>query len=122
MLLQPFDDVRVVVDDLDQGVALVAEDMAARYAVAPVEAGAGVNMSVRGVASFGDYARILRWLRGLELVESARVERIAGDRLELRLDARADPAQLATLIELNERLRPLPPSQADNTLNYEWLI
>jgi hypothetical protein len=107
---------------LRDGVAMVAEAMAARYAVAPSgNSGDGLRMSVSGVASYADYAAVVSWLEGLELVEHANVERLAGDQLELRLQAQADAAQLASVIELNDRLRPLPPASAQPELAYQWL-
>jgi hypothetical protein len=111
-----------------KGVSIVAEEMAARYAVAPsLAAEGGVTMSVTGVSSYADYAGIVAWLEGLELIEHANVERIQGERIELRLSAQADPAQLTTIIELNDRLLPTPPAVPDATgasigpqLSYQW--
>jgi len=108
---------------LRRGVALVADEMAGRYAVAATAAedsGAGVLLSVTGVTAFADYARLVNWLESLELVNRANVERVSGDRLELRINARADAAQLATLIELNERLEPSPQPVGDAALRYRW--
>ncbi len=107
---------------LNDGVAMVAEAMAARYAVAPSSSASdGLRMSVTGVGSYADYAAIVSWLEGLELIDHANVERLAGDQLELRLQARADAAQLASIIELNNRLRPLPPAGTGSGLVYQWL-
>ncbi len=107
---------------LNDGVAVVAEAMAARYAVAPSgSAGEGLRMLVSGVGSYADYAAIVSWLEGLELIDHANVERLAGDQLELRLQARADAAQLTSIIELNDRLRPLPPAGTGPGLAYQWL-
>jgi uncharacterized protein len=100
---------------LRDGVDLVAGEMAARYAVAPTGGGhAGVRISVTGVTSYQDYAAIVRWLEGLELVDNAVIEKVQGDRIELRLQAQADAAHLATNIELNDRLVPvaLPAAQS----------
>lgn len=102
-----------------EGVRLVAESMAARYAVAT--SGAGnvlVPMSVVGVREFSDYAAIVAWLEGLELIEHANVQRIVGDRIDLGLVTRADAAQLASIIELNEKLAPQPVP--DGQLDYLW--
>jgi hypothetical protein len=104
-----------------EGVSIVAEDMASRYAV--VSSGAddsGVTMSVLGVASYADYAGIVAWLEGLELIDHANVERIERDQIELRLHAQADAGQLAAIIELDERLVPVPPTIANSQLSYQW--
>jgi hypothetical protein len=106
---------------LRDGVNVVAGEMAARYAVAPT-AGVegGVLVSVSGVTTYADYAAIVRWLEGLEPVQHANVERIQGDRLDLRLHAQADATKLAAIIELNNRLLPTPDTGAGAQLNYQW--
>lgn len=101
------------------GARLVAESMVARYAVA--SSGAGdtlVPMSVVGVREFSDYAAIVAWLEGLELIDHANVRRIWGDRIELGLVTQADAAQLATIIELNDKLTPQPVESGQ--LEYLW--
>jgi len=108
-----------------EGASLVAEAMAARYAVAATANDGGLTMSVTGVVGYADYAAIVAWLEELELVDRANIEKVEGDTILLRLQAQADPTQLATIIELNKRLVPLPDaiSGADHTaeLNYQWL-
>jgi hypothetical protein len=104
---------------LQQGVSMVAEEMASRYAVAPSGAvDDRVAMVVSGVLEFSDYAAIVNWLESLELIEHANVQYISGDRIELALDAGAAGAQLATIIELNKRLQPV--SDAPGELVYQW--
>jgi hypothetical protein len=104
-----------------QGVAMVAESMASRYAVAPTgNVAGGVTLSVQGVQRYGDYASIVAWLETLELVERANLERVTGDLIEIRLVASADPVQLSSLIELNQRLSPLPPQAPHIQLSYQW--
>jgi uncharacterized protein len=116
----------------ENGVALVAEEMASRYAVAPSATATeeGLSMSVAGVNNYADYAGVVAWLESLELVEHANVTRITGDRIELRVVAQADAVQLAALIELNERFVPEPATAPDpalypaavdpNPLSYRW--
>jgi uncharacterized protein len=125
----------VTVPDLQtffrEGVDVVAVELAARYAVAPTGGGeGGVRISVSGVSSYADYAAIVKWLEGLELVDHANIERVQGDRIELRLQAQADAAQLAATIELNDRLLPMPMPVTGSEpgsepgpsaqLNYQW--
>ncbi len=115
---------------LREGVNVVASEMAARYAVAPTGGGsAGVRVSITGVSSYADYAAIVKWLEGLELVDHANVEQVQGDRIELLLQAQADAAHLATTIELNNRLVPVPMTGTESAsgigtaptqLNYQW--
>ncbi|HEY6130532.1 MAG TPA: DUF2066 domain-containing protein [Halioglobus sp.] len=108
---------------LRDGVNVVAGALAARYAVAPTAGDqVGVRVSVTGVTDYADYAAIIRWLEGLELVKYANLEQVQGDRIELRLQAQADASQLAAIIELNDRLLPLPVSEPGTSaqLNYQW--
>ena len=101
------------------GANLVAESMAARYAVASSGGGESlVPMTVTGVGDFADYAAIVAWLEGLELIDHANVQRISGDYMELGLVTQADPAQLASIIELNDRLTP--QGAVSGQLDYLW--
>jgi hypothetical protein len=90
------------------GAALVAETLAARYAVAASSAGGKVTLAVSGVTTYADYAAVISWLEGLELVERADVASVRGDTLTLSLKAKAGAAQLASIIELNRRLVLIP--------------
>lgn len=106
---------------LRAGADFVATAMASLYAVAPVDGdNGGILMSVSGIRAYADYAAVLKWLEGLELVDRARVVRVSGDRLELRLDARADAAQLPSIIELNARLTRSPAPDPGMQLSYQW--
>ena len=103
------------------GVDLVGTAMASLYSVAPVDVeGGGVLMSVVGVGAYADYAAVLNWLEGLELVDGVKVVRLAGDRLELRLDARTEASQLPSIIELNPRLQPSLVIEPGMQLSYQW--
>ena len=75
-------------------------------------------MNVTGINDFAEYARLVNWLEGLELVDHANVRRVRGDRLELALVSMAEAADLAKLIELNERL--VPQTAAPGALEYQW--
>ncbi len=103
-----------------QGVALAAETMAERYAVAPSGGSEGLIMiSVTGVNDFRAYAAIVNWLEGLELVEHANVQRVSGDRLELALVSLAGADDLARLIALNPRFEPVAGT-LPGQLEYRW--
>jgi uncharacterized protein len=120
---------------LREGAHVVATEMSGRYAVAASGgSAAGVHMSVSGVSSYADYAAIVKWLEGLELVDHANLEQVQGDRIELRLQAQANAQQLAATIELNDRFVRIPtPAPApgvvpeagseaapETQLNYQW--
>jgi hypothetical protein len=103
------------------GTSLVAEEMSSRYAVAPTAATSeGIKVQVTGVSSYSDYAGIVTWLEGLELIEFANVETIRGDTLRFNLVAQADAEQLATIIELNKKLVPVRSTDASVQLSYQW--
>ena len=102
-----------------EGVNLAAEEMASRYAVAATGvADDRVPMVVSGVYEFSDYTAIVSWLESLELIEHANIQSISGDRVEFGLDAAAGAAQLASIIELNERLQPV--ESIPDQLVYQW--
>jgi hypothetical protein len=103
------------------GASMVAEAMAARFAVAPTRGGDGdVVLYINGVNSYADYAGIVSSLERLELVEHANVERIRDQRVALRLATRADAEQLAAQIELDSRFQPEPVVNSYGELNYLW--
>jgi hypothetical protein len=103
------------------GAVLVAETLAARFAIAATtEVSAGVMMTVTGVVDYQDYARLVADLEQIELVAQANVVRVAGDTVTLRLHAQTDAAQLRSVIELNRRLMPVQPAPGGE-LVYRWL-
>jgi hypothetical protein len=105
------------------GAALVAEVMAERYAVAsdPAAATEWAQIAVLGVHDFAAYAAILRWLEGLDLVDRVVPEAVTGDRLLLRVDARAGLDRLAPVIELDDRLHPVPAAPDEVAARvYRW--
>jgi hypothetical protein len=114
-----------------EGVNVVAAEMAARYAISPTTGGAGgVRISISGVSTYAEYAAIVSWLEGLELVDNANIVQVQGDRIDVRLQAQADASQLAATIELNDRLLPIPlpmpvsgaqtSPESSAQLNYQW--
>jgi len=106
---------------LRAGVALVAEEMSERYAVAPTAVSSeGVKIIVTGVSTYSDYAGVVSWLEGLELIEYANIETIRGDTISLNLVAQADAEQLAAIIELNKKLVPLRNTDPAVELSYQW--
>ncbi|MDH4040052.1 MAG: DUF2066 domain-containing protein [Gammaproteobacteria bacterium] len=105
---------------LRDGAALVAEAMAARYAVAASASDGDITVAVSGVTTYADYAAVISWLEKLELVDRADIEAVRGDTITLRLQAKAGAVQLASLIELNKQLVPLPAGGPGAQLSYQW--
>lgn len=106
---------------MSRGADLVADSMASRYAVQPSSGEMQVvRMQVSGVFEYGHYAGIMRWLRSLEPISYANLERMRGDTLTLVLGTRADPGSLRSIIELNEKLVLEQSGDAYLPLNYRW--
>ncbi|MCB1704634.1 MAG: DUF2066 domain-containing protein [Halioglobus sp.] len=106
---------------LSSGVNIVAADMASRYAVAPTSgSGGGLSLAITGVTNYSDYAAIANWLQKLELVDYVNLERVQGERIEFRVQAKTDAAQLAAIIDLNDRLTPVPTLGDTQQLSYQW--
>ncbi|KGE05275.1 DUF2066 domain-containing protein [Pseudohaliea rubra] len=108
----------------EAGAALAAGAIARRYAVASAgeAAAGGTRVLVLGIDSFAAYAEVMAWFEGLDLVDRVNPELIDGDGLVLRVVARTDLARLAPVIELNERLQPLPavPDTVRAERAYRW--
>lgn len=106
---------------MSRGANLVADSMASRYAVEPSSGEMQVvRMGVSGVFEYADYAGIVRWLRSLEPISYANLERMQGDKLTLVLGTRANPASLRSIIELNDKLVLEQAGDTFMPLNYRW--
>ncbi|MFK7975126.1 MAG: DUF2066 domain-containing protein [Halioglobus sp.] len=106
---------------MGRGANLVADSMASRYAVRPSSGEMQVvRMLVSGVFEYADYAGVVRWLRSLEPISYANLERMQGDRLTLVLGTRANPASLRSIIELNEKLVIEQSQDPYTALSYRW--
>lgn len=113
--------VGTVASAFQPGADLVADSMASRYAVAPSSGEPQtVHMLVSGVFEYADYAGIIRWVRSLEPIAAADIDRVQGDRLTLRLSTRAQPQSLRNIIELNEKLIPAQGLDSTVALSYRW--
>lgn len=106
----------------DAGAALVAETLAARYAVSSQESrDQRHKVTLRGVRSYSDYRALQGVLSGLEAVQRVVPERLVGDQVTLRIDADADGQQLARIIELDGRFVPYAERNDGDGLYYEWI-
>jgi hypothetical protein len=106
----------------DAGADLVAATVAARYAVNLAD-----NMdrrhrvTLRGVLSYRDYLAAQETLEALETVRRVVPEALLGDQVTLRIEADADPVQLARIIELDRRFVATPAAPGETGLHYEWI-
>lgn len=105
----------------EAGADLVADSMASRYAITPASGELQpVRMLVSGVFEYADYAAVIRWVRSLEPIAAASVERVQGDRLTLLLSTRASASSLSNIVELNDKLVPEQSLDSGYALNYRW--
>lgn len=92
---------------LEEGVQSAAEALGRRYAVPMSEqAGSRIRVAVDGVKNLADYDRVLDYLGGLTLVQSARLEAVQGNTMSLRLSVNAGLDRLDQTIGLGEVLDP----------------
>jgi hypothetical protein len=104
------------------GAALVAETLASRYSVTLLADGDQRHaVTLRGVRSYADYRALQQSLEGLEAVRRVVPERVQGDEVRLLIEADADSAQLARIIELDRRFVSLPAIRGQTGLYYEWI-
>ncbi len=83
----------------------VADELAARYAVAPGGAETGLSLAqVSGINSFKDYREALDYLLGLALVDGYQLRSQLGDSLLLELDLNGDLQQLQNALALDGKL------------------
>jgi hypothetical protein len=108
-------------------VDMVADLMAARYAVAPGAAQAApVLIQVDALDDYRAYRQVLAYLQGIELVEAVWPAFMEDGSIVFRLTAQADAEQLERIIALNRRLqrldepRPLTHGPLNTGLAYRW--
>ena len=101
------------------GAALAAEALASRYAMTLHDAlDQRHRVTLRGIRDYRDYRSAQAALAALEAVRRVVPEYLLGDQVSLRIEADADLAQLARIIELDARFVPTP---AGAGLAYEWM-
>ena len=93
-----------------EGLHQVADRFAARFARRGEDAAsARVAIDVTGVERLEDYARLLRYLGSIDIVENVQVVRVDTSRVRFRVRARGGRAALAELVALGRTLAPEPP-------------
>ena len=90
-----------------EGMHEVVDRFAARFARRGAAAAAArVPISVAGVERLEDYARLLRYLASIDIVETVHVERFEASRVRVVLRAKGGRPALAELIALGRTLVP----------------
>ena len=100
----------------------ITGELAGYFAVVP-ESGVSslVTLRVEGIGDLSDYAALLAYLSGLNLVDSVSSASIDGERLDLNLALQGDARQLLELITLDRDLLPVSTSDGDDApLHFRW--
>ncbi len=109
---------------IKQPLTRITRQLAGHYALTP-DAGSGgaVRLRIDGIGDFTDYSTVVEYVRGIDLVRSADLVMVEGERLELMLELRGDAGQLFSAIALDRDL--LPVTRAGGTdatlLHYRWM-
>lgn len=99
------------------GVQTTADRYAQWLAVAANALGMnGISVSVSGITSVADYAKVLAYLSGLTPVKSAQVTRVDNQTVYFSLDTRGDVSNLQHAVLLGGLLRPVAPGAASTVL------
>jgi len=106
---------------LRAGASMVAEELSSRYAMSVQHDREGaMAVEVSGVRNFRDYARIMQYLEGIEVVQYANVTHVLGDIIRLELEAQVGLEQLRAVIELNEQFQVDSKLTDEGKLVYRW--
>ena len=93
---------------ITEGMHEVVDRFAARFARrGEAAAAAPVPIAVAGVERLEDYARLLRYLASIDIVETVQVERAEASRLRIVVRAKGGRPALAELIALGRTLAPV---------------
>ena len=91
-----------------EGMHQVVDRFAARFARRGAAAAASrVPIAVAGIERLEDYARLLRYLASIDIVETVQVERVETSRVRVVLQAKGGAPALAELIALGRTLVPV---------------
>lgn len=99
---------------LDEGLGRAAERLAGSLAASNGDRSRGrIDLTVEGVATLADYARVGAYLSGLAPVASAQLTGVRDSRLDYRLDVEGGAAALEQAILIGGMLERLPEQRAD---------
>lgn len=97
--------------DAAEGMHHVADQLAARYAVAAA-ASQRLRLEVQGVRSFADYGRLQDYLRGVGVIESLGITSLQDEVIRYDLVVRGGVSQLRDALALKPVLAPANPQSA----------
>ncbi len=111
-------------DSLDQAIDLLARHYARDLTA---QASGSVMIRVQDVGNSRDYARVMQYLKALEVVDAVALKKVSDDRLECLLHVRGDENFLRKTIGFGDTLAPprvasgIPDIGFDGVLNYRLL-
>lgn len=113
---------------MGEGMDLVADRLAATYAIVPVKMSAqGVLMRLTGINNFADYARAVHYLEQLSAVRYANPMHVEKNEMLVHLIADGQLHQLEQSLALGKRLKKISPLEVLDAaayppiqLNYHW--
>ncbi|MFB1001999.1 MAG: DUF2066 domain-containing protein [Pseudomonadales bacterium] len=114
-------------DYFTQGSDMVADRLAADYAVGANQARLSNNLTIKfsGIRKPADYLALSEYLRQVPALKAIQLSHIDGEHCYFSLEGSDDVAQVSALIELNKRLVPAGNNSRDvfssNQLHYQWL-
>jgi len=114
-------------DYFTQGSDMVADRLAADYAVGANQARLSNNLTIKfsGIRKPADYLALSEYLRQVPALKAIQLSHIDGEHCYFSLEGSDDVNQVSALIELNKRLVPAGNNSRDvvlgNQLHYQWL-
>lgn len=109
---------------LGEGLDGAADRLAERFATSTAAASKDkVTVAVEDIASFEDYARVLRYFGSLGVVSAVEVVRVDGSRVVFRLSLRGPQEALVRAVVLEHSLLPVTATDAaqEPGLAYRWV-
>ncbi len=104
---------------LEEGVAQMADSVAARFTQSAAGAGVGrLRLTVGGIGGFLDYARVTAYLRGLDGVTVAQLAAAQADQATFELAIRGGRTAFAKLVSLG---RVLESTETSGDVSYRLL-
>jgi len=98
---------------LEEGIHQAAGYIAERFLAADRSTAAvGMDLVVGGIKSLTDYANLLGYLQGLEVVKAVQVKKLQEDRVWFLVTVRGGTSAMRDVLALNRKLIPVGAAQA----------
>jgi uncharacterized protein len=106
---------------LGEGLHLLADRQARQFAVLSTGSAGDLVLEISGVRSLQDYSRVLHYLRALNAVSAAHVERLDSETLVCRIEVQGNPDVVLRAIASGRTLRRQPERERvfSSALSYD---